>query len=86
MRTTAAALTLALLLAAPGHAQAQMSAPEASDPYFKIEWQAGRDRKGPAIEGYIHNHGPRDAERIRLRIERLSRCPSPTRRATASPW
>jgi len=71
MRTTITALTLAMLLAAAGHAVGQEYAPESLDRFFRIEWQAGRDRKGPAIDGYVHNHGPRDAERIRLRIERL---------------
>ena len=30
-----------------------------------------RGRKGPAIEGYVYNKGPRTAERMRLQIERL---------------
>jgi hypothetical protein len=71
MRTSIAVLTLAILLAAAGHAVGQEAAPESLDRFFRIEWQAGRDRKGAAVDGYIHNHGPRDAERIRLRIERL---------------
>ncbi len=71
MRTTIAALTLAMLLAAAGHAVGQGYAPESLERYFRIEWQVGRNRNGPAIDGYVHNHGLRDAERIRLRIERL---------------
>jgi len=68
MRTTIAALALATLLAGAGQAVGQDGA---SDRYFRIDWQVAGSRNGPAIDGYVHNLGLRDAERIRLRIERL---------------
>jgi hypothetical protein len=71
MRKAMVALTLAAMLSAAHHPVGRVTADEAVERYFRIEWQVGRDRKGPAIDGYIYNQAQRDAERVRVRIERL---------------
>ena len=65
-------LTIALLLAsaAPGRAQT-IYAPETTDRYFQVEFDVTRNRKGPAVEGYVYNRGHQAAQRVRLQIERV---------------
>jgi hypothetical protein len=71
MRRQIAALTIAALLTGAAGSSAQIYAPESLERYFRLEWEVTRGRKGPAIEGYIYNKGPRPAERMRLQIEHL---------------
>lgn len=71
MRGGFLALTVAVLLGVVGGASAQLYAPESLDRYFRLEWQATHDKKGPAIEGYVYNQGAQHADRMRLVIERL---------------
>lgn len=71
MRRGFLAVTVAVLLGGAGGASAQLYAPESLDRYFRLEWQATRDKKGPAIEGYVYNQGAQNAERMRLVIEWL---------------
>jgi len=47
-------------------ASAQIFVPQSLDRYFRIEWQVTRDRKGPAIEGYVYNTAAQTAERMRF--------------------
>ena len=65
-------LTTALLLAsaAPGPAQT-IYVPETTDRYFQVEFDVTRNRKGPAVEGYVYNRGHQAAQRVRLQIERV---------------
>ena len=65
-------LTIALLLAsaAPGRAQT-IYAPETTDRYFQVEFDVTRNRKGPAVEGYVYNRGRTAAQRVRLQIQRV---------------
>lgn len=65
------ALTLAALLAGAAPAGAQIYAPQTLERYFRLEWQVTRERKGPAIWGYVYNNGAQSAARMRLQIERL---------------
>lgn len=71
MRRGCLAVTIAVLLGSAGAASAQIFAPESLDRYFRLEWQATRDGKGPSIEGYVYNQGAQHAERMLLVIERL---------------
>src|SRR2546428_672736 len=71
MRRAITALTVGLLLTGPVGASAQIFAPRRLDRYFRIEWQVTRDKKGPAIEGYVYNTAAQTAERMRLRIDRV---------------
>lgn len=71
MRRGFLAVTIAVLLGGAGAASAQIYAPESLDRYFRLEWQATRGVKGPAIEGYVYNQSANHAERMRLVIEWL---------------
>jgi hypothetical protein len=71
MRRRIAALTVAALLTGAAGSSAQIYAPQSLERYFRLEWEVTRGKKGPAIEGYVSNKGPRPAERMRLQIERL---------------
>ena len=61
----------ALLFTGGAPAAAQIYAPQTLERYFRLEWEVTRGRKGPAIEGYVYNNGPRSVEHMRLQIERL---------------
>src|SRR5437667_233554 len=72
MRRGIAVLTAtALLFTSGAPAAAQIYAPQTLERYFRLEWTVTRDRKGPAIEGYVYNMSRRLVERMRLQIERL---------------
>jgi len=72
MRHAIAWLTVALSLAGAVSASAQMIyAPQSIERYFRVEWQVTRDRKGPAVEGYVYNTAYRTAQQIRLQIQRV---------------
>ena len=72
MRREIAVLTATALLFTSGAASAaQIYAPQTLERYFRLEWTVTRDRKGPAIEGYVYNMSRRLVERMRLQIERL---------------
>ena len=65
-------LVVALLLAGTASASAQMIyAPQSLERYFRVEWQVARDRKGPAVQGYVYNTSHQTAQRIRLQIQRI---------------
>jgi len=72
MRHALAGLIVALFLAsaAPGRAQT-LYVPETTDRYFQIEFDVSRNRKGPAVEGYVYNRGRQAAQRVRLQIQRV---------------
>jgi len=72
MRHALAGLIVALFLAsaAPGRAQT-LYVPETTDRYFQIEFDVSRNRKGPAVEGYVYNRGRQTAQRVRLQIQRV---------------
>ncbi len=71
-RYTTASLALALVLVGivPSSAQV-LFAPESLQRYFRVEWQPTQNRRGSAIEGYVHNTSYRTAQRVSLRIERV---------------
>jgi len=71
MRQRIAALTVAALLTSAAGVSAQIYAPQSLERYFRLEWEVSHGKKGPAIEGYVYNKGPRPSERMRLQIERL---------------
>lgn len=65
-------LIVALLLGSAAPAPAQMLyVPETTDRYFHVEFDVTRNRKGPAVEGYIYNRGHQAAQRVRLQIQRV---------------
>jgi hypothetical protein len=70
-RRTVAALAIALIGLGAAPAPAQIYSPQSVERDFKLEWQATRDRKGPAIEGYLYNTSRQTAQRVRLEIARL---------------
>jgi hypothetical protein len=71
-RAIVVGLAVGLLLAGsiPGRAQ-MIYAPETTDRYFPVEFQVTKNRKGPAVEGYVYNRGHQAAQRVRLQIQRL---------------
>jgi hypothetical protein len=68
----AAGLTAALLLAGatPGPAQ-PLYAPETLERYFRVDFDVTRNRRGPAVEGYVYNRSYQTAQRVRLEIQRV---------------
>jgi hypothetical protein len=68
-----AALAVALMLVeGAGGAAAQGYATPKTEPQFRVEWQAGKSKKGaPIIEGYVYNTRPIGATDIRLLVEIL---------------
>jgi hypothetical protein len=71
-RHAGACLALALVLVGIAPAAAQMIfAPDSLQRYFRVEWQPTQNRRGPAIEGYVHNTSYRSAQRVSLQIERV---------------
>jgi hypothetical protein len=70
-RRTVAALAIALLCLHPTPAPAQIYSPQSIERDFKLEWQATRNRRGPAVEGYLYNTSRQTAQRVRLEIARL---------------
>src|SRR3989442_373338 len=72
MRRRIVAFTVAALLTGAAGVSAQIYAPQSVERYFRLEGEATRGRKGPAVEGYVYNAGPRNAEHMRLQIERLA--------------
>jgi hypothetical protein len=71
VRLGMAALAVALAILDPAAAPAQIYAPQSIARDFKVEWQATRDRKGSAVEGYLYNTSRQTAQRVRLEIARL---------------
>lgn len=71
MRRVVTALTVGLLLASVVGAFAQIFVAQSLERYFRVEWRVTRDRKGPAVEGYVYNTAGRTAERMRLQIDRV---------------
>lgn len=71
MRRAVAALAVALAIAIAAPAPAQIYTPLSLERYFRLEWQTTRDRKGPAVEGYLYNTSMQTAQRVRLAIARL---------------
>ena len=72
MRRVVTALTVGLLLASVVGASAQIFVAQSLERYFRVEWRVTRDRKGPAVEGYVYNTAAgRTAERMRLQIDRV---------------
>jgi len=71
VRRAVTALTVGLLLAGAVAASAQIFVVQSLERYFRVEWRVTRDRKGPAVEGYVYNTAGRTAERMRLQIDRV---------------
>ena len=71
MRRVVTALTVGLLLASVVGAFAQIFVAQSLERYFRVEWRVTRDRRGPAVEGYVYNTVGRTAERMRLQIDRV---------------
>src|SRR2546429_9561270 len=61
MRRRIVAFTVAALLTGAAGVSAQIYAPQSVERYFRLEWEATRGRKGPAVEGFGYNTGPRNA-------------------------
>ncbi len=70
--TTAVAVALLLVGAGAAPAAAQtLYASETTDRYFRVEFEVTRNRKGPAVEGYLYNDARQTAQRVRLQIQRV---------------
>jgi len=71
-RFALAGLIAALFLTSAAPAPAQpLYAQETTDRYFHVKFDVARNRKGPIVEGYVYNHGPQAAQRVRLEIQRV---------------
>jgi hypothetical protein len=66
-----AALTVTALLTGAVGVPAQIYAPQSVERDFRLEWQVTHGKKGAAVEGYVYNTARRNAERMRLQVERL---------------
>ena len=64
-------LAVMVILLGSGGAWAQLYAPETLARDFRVEWQLGRNRQGPVIDGYVYNTSMRGADRMRLKIDQL---------------
>ena len=62
---------MTIVVLGAGHVWAQLYAPETIAQDFRVEWQAGQNRKGPVVEGYVYNLAMRTAEHMRLKIDQL---------------
>ena len=71
MRQRIALLTAFVLLVGVSPVRAQLYAPETIEQDFRVEWQAGQNRKGPVVEGYVYNKAMRGADHMRLKIDQL---------------
>ena len=71
MRQRIALLTAFVILVGVSPVRAQLYAPETIEQDFRVEWQAGQNRKGPTVDGYVYNKGMRAAEHMRLKIDQL---------------
>jgi len=71
VRRVVTALTVGLLLAGAVGASAQIFVAQSLGRYFRVEWRVTRDRKSPAVEGYVYKTAGRPAERMRLQIDRV---------------
>lgn len=73
-RRASAVVAVTLLLvgtdAAPAPTQT-LFASETTDRYFRVEFDVTRNRKGPAVEGYLYNDARQTAQRVRLQIQRV---------------
>jgi hypothetical protein len=67
MRSLSVAL-LASLLLAPSVIAGPNYAPGSLDRDFTIEWQTLPGRRGPVLEGFVHNRAHLHADRMRLSI------------------
>ena len=68
----AAMLVVLMLTGGAGAAAAQTYATPKTEAQFRVEWQAGKSRKGaPIIEGYVYNTRPTGAINVRLLVETL---------------
>jgi hypothetical protein len=66
-----AAYTVGALFMGAVGVSAQVYVPQSLERDFRLEWQVTHDKKGPAVEGYVYNTALRNAERMRLQVERL---------------
>ena len=61
-----------MLVGGTGAAAAQTYATPKTETQFRVEWQAGKSRKGaPILEGYVYNTRPTGAKDVRLLVEIL---------------
>jgi hypothetical protein len=71
-RVAAAALAAAAMLANASPAPAQSYLIQGSEQFFRVEWEAGRDRKSrPVVSGYVHNRYGAPAANVRMLVELL---------------
>jgi hypothetical protein len=65
------ALVVASLFMDAAGVPAEICAPQSLERDFRLEWQVTHGAKGPPVEGYVYNTTLRNAEGMRLQIERL---------------
>lgn len=71
-RLGVAGVVALMLLVSAGVAAAQTYATPKTEAQFRVEWQAGKSRKGaPILEGYVYNTRPIGATDVRLLVEIL---------------
>ena len=73
-RRASTVVAVALLLVGAGAAPAPtqtLFASETTDRYFRVEFDVTRNRKGPAVEGYLYNNATQTAQRVRLQVQRV---------------
>ena len=71
-RLRVAAAVALMLVGGAGGAAAQTYATPKTEAQFRVEWQAGKSRKGASIlEGYVYNTRPTCATDVRLLVEIL---------------
>jgi len=71
-RLGAATAGALILVGNVGGAAAQTYATPKTETQFRVEWQAGKSRKGaPILEGYVYNTRPIGATDVRLLVEIL---------------
>jgi hypothetical protein len=66
-----AVFTALLLLLGAGRGWAQLYSPTTLAEDFRVEWQAGQNRRGQTVDGYVYNRTQRTADHMRLKIDQL---------------
>ena len=64
-------LAALVILLGTGRGWAQLYSPETLAQDFRVEWQAGQNRTGQMVDGYVYNRTQRTADHMRLKIDQL---------------
>ena len=73
MRRKIATLTVTVFFMGTVGVSAQIYTAQSLERDFRLEWKVTQGKKGSAVEGYVYNTAMRNAEHMRLQVERFDR-------------